>query len=43
MVYLPSMPLTRHGIPQLILFGSWLAMLAALLWQRMEADGRLGG
>ncbi len=32
MVYLASMPLTRHGIPQLILFGSWLAMLAGLLW-----------
>ncbi|MHC4953952.1 MAG: phosphatidylserine decarboxylase family protein [Planctomycetota bacterium] len=26
------MPLTRHGVPQLILFGTWLAMLAALLW-----------
>jgi len=32
MVYLSSMPITRHGIPQLILFGSWLAMLAGLLW-----------
>jgi len=26
------MRLTPHGFPQLILFGSWLAMLAALLW-----------
>jgi len=26
------MRLTPHGLPQLILFGSWLAMLAALLW-----------
>ena len=31
-VYLPRVLLTRHGTPQLILFGSWLAMLAALLW-----------
>jgi len=26
------MRLTPHGLPQLLLFGSWLAMLAALLW-----------